>query len=186
MMARIGQDSGYGWEQPSLLVAQDGENRPRQLAQRVKKGLEGGLVEPVQPPAAQGQPSQKFADEPQLRFATFWGQAVEGDDQPAVLFSCLSQVIPVLSFVTGQQRQIDLPVEIAYVGLRNLNLGCEVGPNISVDFSSFLAQPPNAGQDIVVIGGAGESDPLPFRRQEPRVVLRTRRIGAVSGPAGNG
>ena len=85
MMACIRQDSGYSLRQRFLLIAQDSQDRPWQMAQRFKKGLEGDLIEATQPPTTQGQTVQEFTDEPQLRLTTFRSQPVESNDQAPIL-----------------------------------------------------------------------------------------------------
>lgn len=42
-----------------------------------------------------------------------WRQAIEGNNQAALLLGNLSQVVVVLALVAGQQRQIDLLIQIA-------------------------------------------------------------------------
>jgi hypothetical protein len=87
--------------------------------QRLKKCLKGSLVKAAQPAAAEAQTGKQFADEPQLRFAAFWGQTIQGDDQATVLLSGLSQAVPVLTLVAGQQWQIGLLVD-AFGGAREI------------------------------------------------------------------
>ena len=55
-----------------------------------------------------------------LRFSPFGGQSVEGEDQAGVLAEGRFQPLRLLSFVAGQERQVDLLIEMAHVRERDL------------------------------------------------------------------
>ena len=68
----------------------------------------------------------------------------------------------VLALMANQQRQIDLLIEIAHVGDRDVYLGSQLGVNLTVGGAGLLAPPANAHQYIITIGGARKRDALSF------------------------
>ncbi len=98
----------------SLTMARIDQGRSRK---RLQEALKRRLILAAQPATAQDHAGEQFSDAPQLGFAAFRGEAVEGDPQPAMLVDRLRQAFPVLPFVTGQQREVHMLIEVAYLQL---------------------------------------------------------------------
>ena len=163
LMATVRQDRGHCRYQARLLVAEHGQDGPREVLERFQKGFERGLILLAEPATAQRHATGEFADEPNLGLAPLRSQAVESHDQAALLLGNLGQTIPVLPLVAGQKGQIDLLIQIAHVGLRDADLGGQFGVNLAVRGAGLLPPPANAHDDVVAIGGAGRRDALPLR-----------------------
>src|SRR5207249_3566559 len=141
LIATVGQDRGYCWYQAFLLVAEHGQNGPLEVLQRFQKGFERGLILLAEPATAQSQATGEFADEPNLGLAPLRSQAVESHDQAALLLGNLGQAIAVLPLVARQQRQIEVLIQIAHMGLRDADLGGEVRVNLAVGGTVLLSPP---------------------------------------------
>src|SRR6266516_1655707 len=125
-----------------------------------QKGFERGLILLAEPATAQRQATSECANEPNLGLAPLRSQAIEGHDQAALLRGNLGQVVAVLPLVAGQERQIDLLIQIAHVGLRDADLGGQFGVNLAVRGAVLLPPPANAYQHIIAIGGARKGEAL--------------------------
>ena len=77
-----------------------------------------------------------------------------------MLRGALGPVRVVLPLVAGEERQIDLLIQIAHVGLRDANLGGQFGVNLAIRGVVLLAPPANAHQHILAVRGAGKGDAL--------------------------
>ena len=97
----------------------------------------------------------------------------------------LRQVVAVLPLVAGQQRQIDLLIQIAHVGLRDADLGGQFGVNLAVRGAGLLPPPANAHQHIIAIGGARKGDALPLGGQQAHARARTGRVRAATRSTGH-
>ncbi len=97
----------------------------------------------------------------------------------------LRQAIAVLALVTGHQRQIDVLIEVAHMGLRDIDLAREVGVNLAVGGVVVLPPPANANEHIVAVSGASKGNALGFRRQQAQLGACTRGVRAVTRAAGD-
>jgi hypothetical protein len=88
------------------------------------------VIKLTQPPTTESKIGEQFADEPELWFSPFGGQAVQGNDQAAVLLHGLFQAVAVLLLLTREQREIDLWVQIPHVRFRNLKVSAQIGVNL--------------------------------------------------------
>src|ERR671922_2740072 len=108
LITTLRQHLGHRWHQAGLLVAEHRQNRPLQLREGLREGYERGVILLREPAASQGQATGELSNEPELRLAAFGSQAIQSDDQAALGLGDLSQTVPVLPLVAGQERQIHL------------------------------------------------------------------------------
>src|SRR5215470_496646 len=105
LIATLRQHLGHRRHQAGLLVAEHRQNRPLQLREGLQEGFERGVSLLREPAASPGQGTGELSNEPELRLAAFGSQAIQSDEQAAWGLSALSQTVPGLSLVAGQERQ---------------------------------------------------------------------------------
>jgi hypothetical protein len=64
--------------------------------------------------------------------------------------------------MAGQQRQINLLIQIAHVRLRDTDMGGQFSVNLAVRGVELIPQPAKAHQHIIAIGGARHGKVLPL------------------------
>ena len=101
-----------------------------------------------------------------------------------MLLRNLRQMVSVLTFVAGQQRQIELLIEIAHMGLGDAHLRGELQVNFAVRGAVLLAPPANPHQYLIAIGGARRSQALSLRGVQAHSKASTGRTRTATGPAG--
>jgi hypothetical protein len=112
-------------------------------------------------------------------------QAVESHDQAALLLGNLGEMVAVLPLVAGQERQINLLIQIGHVGLRDADLGGQFGVNLTVCGAGLLPPPANAYQHIIAIGGARKGEALTLCGKQAHTRARTGRVPTATGSAGH-
>ena len=101
-----------------------------------------------------------------MRLAAFGSQAIQSDDQAALGRGDLSQTVPVLPLVAGQERQIHLLIQIAHMGHGDADVRRQLGMNLAVGGVVLIAPPANAHKDIVAIGRVRKGNTLRFGGQQ--------------------
>ena len=67
-----------------------------------------------------------------MRLAPLRCEAIQGDDQAALLLGDLGQAPALLPLVTGEQGQIDVLIEIAHMGFGDGEPARELGVNLAI------------------------------------------------------
>ena len=91
----------------------------------------------------------------------------------------------MLPLVARQQRQIEVLIQIAHMGLRDADLGGEVSVNLAVGGTVLLSPPANTHEHIIAIAGAREGDALPLCREQAHARARTCGMRTATRSAGN-
>jgi hypothetical protein len=184
-MAKVRQDRGDGRHPSRLLVAEHSQNRPLPVLQRGEEGFARGLSLFAPPAAAQGQAARQFADEPNLGRTPLGRQAVEGHDQAPLRRGDLGQVVVVLPLVASQQRQGEVLIQRAHVGLRDADLGGQFSMNLAVGGAGLLPPPAHAHQHLIALAGARKGDALPLCGEQAQARARTGRVRTAPRSAGH-
>jgi len=108
----------------------------------------------------------ELSHEPELRLAAFGSQAIQSDDQAALGLGDLSQTVPVLPLVAGQERQIPLLIQRAHMGHGDADVRRQLGMNLAGGGVVLRAPPANTHKDIVAIGRVRKSNTLRFGGQQ--------------------
>src|SRR2546426_7205772 len=85
-------------------------------------------------------------------------------------------MVSVLTFVAGQQRQIELLIEIAHMGLGDAHLRGELQVNFAVRGAVLLAPPANPHQYLIAIGGARRSQALSLHSDRKSTRLNSSHL----------
>jgi hypothetical protein len=113
------------------------------------------------------------------------GQAIKGNEQATLLHSDLGQALAVLPLVACQQRQIEVLIQIAHMGLRDADLGGQVRVNLAVSGAVLPPPPANTHEDIIAIAGAREGNALPLCREQAHARACTGRVRTATRSAGH-